>query len=143
MIKNTQGPATLNDIKAFESRHHIVLPKSYIDFILRINGGVPSPSIYENIKTGSSIYIASIFPITHGKIEKVIQREFPYCISIGYMPIAHNAGGDYVLLSIKTGAIYFWDHEKTSYTADGRFDAKDLIYLEDDVDTFIKRINKT
>ncbi len=109
-IDNLYGRATLEDVADFERRNNLVLPASYKSFIVKNNGGSPSPSLFVDRIRGFTANIALFFPINSGAIEREI-ADFPFCVEEGLLPIALDGGGDYFFLELRTGAVYYWNHE--------------------------------
>ena len=111
-------PATEEDIKEFERSISILLPKSYKNFLLKANGGIPI--ITDNVK-----YHVKIFdPIKKEKIGQPISEfldnldpEYFDFLAINLLPIAITWFGDAYLIRINDeddDSIYFADlHEAT------------------------------
>ena len=117
-IKNDH-PGTLPEyiLKVLEKYWGFGLPKDYRNFLLKHNGGEPSPS-YFNFKydenDGSDVrFFLGIYPdedndlLNHLKI-------YESRISKKMFPIAYDSCGNLICISVKgddRGKIYFWDHE--------------------------------
>ncbi|MDR1483701.1 MAG: SMI1/KNR4 family protein [Planctomycetaceae bacterium] len=39
-------PVSIDDIRSFQELHKVILPEDYVEFLCKINGGVPVPSLF-------------------------------------------------------------------------------------------------
>jgi hypothetical protein len=129
-------PATIRDVRALEKQLGIKLPASYVNVMLRHNGGMPDPGIYTSADGSMEVEVGVLFKITNDSIRETTGT-FPYSIGNGLLPIGIAGGGDYLFLSLQTGAIYLWDHEEV-FSLD--FGPADLVYLEKSLDDVLARL---
>ncbi len=121
LIRDSSGTTDLSEIERVEQLAGARLPSEYRNFLLRHNGGYPDPDgfLFKDLSDGSSVdRFLSIGSGEHSNLEKYLityQGRFP----VDFLPIAHDPGGNLVLIGTSgghSGKIYFWDHE---YEADG------------------------
>jgi SMI1-KNR4 cell-wall len=95
------------------------LPSDYEEFLKQFNGGWPEPDVI-TIQRGDKPYEVAIdrfFEFRSGDsqdIEKTISV-YRDRIPDGTMPVAHDPGGNLILLSLRSvdyGHIYYWDHNE-------------------------------
>lgn len=105
---------TREELVSFEARHGLKLPEDYRNFLLKVNGGMPSPSLC--LWPDGGDFVAVVYGFHHAeewmRLEQAM-TEFDVVAS-GYLPVAISNGGNYFLLSLKeadAGSIHFWDHE--------------------------------
>lgn len=103
-------PNTIDEISQFERRHGIVLPNSYVEFMITTGGGSPAPDCAFDADGTLKAHIARVFPLHE---EPMVDQSFafPPPRETGFLPIGTNAGGDYLLMHLQSGSIYYWDHE--------------------------------
>lgn len=99
-------PTSKEDIKSLENALGRKLPAGYIDFLLFYNGAKPATNIFyvsEDTDCGVNRFIPC----------KDVVKELKYIdyISEDIIPIAWAECGNYVLLNLSNGKIFFWDHE--------------------------------
>lgn len=115
-IINAKNPATLEDISVFEKNINFLLPAEYKDFLLKYNGGQPCPSsfkFFSDRNDGSSV--DRFLSLGREKYSNLLKyyNNYKDRIPFGFIPIAHDAGGNLILMELNSGEhkIYFWDHE--------------------------------
>jgi ankyrin repeat protein len=112
MILMHPGPQlTEKDVARFEKKHRTPLPESYRTFILRQNGGAPVRTSYHGrggIKTG----VQTVYELGGMEMKRAVDLYFPKVIKRGLLPVADTGGGDFIFVSLNTGATLLWDHEK-------------------------------
>jgi len=103
--------ASESEIKSFEKAQRIRLPPSYSEFMRDRGGGTPEPNCFFAPSRGLCLFIASIFPLSDDRMRE--QRfPFPPPAKSGFLPIGASGGGDYYLIDIKSGEVFYWDHEQ-------------------------------
>jgi ankyrin repeat protein len=101
-------PVALEDLRAFEQRLGVQLPIDYRDFLLRNDGGMPSPSLVRG-EDGSTTSIGLFLAIVD--VEDALRTRAPDdCVANGMLPVAESGGGDYFYLLLD-GGVYYWDHD--------------------------------
>jgi len=143
MIKDGLGPISANTIESIETRLSIELPTSYRMFLEKYNGGYPEPDgfMFKDESSGSSVdRFLGIDVGPHSNLENYL-AVYDGRIPINMFPIAHDPGGNLVLICLsgnKKDKIYFWDHE---CEADGWEPDKSNVHLvADDFDEFISSL---
>lgn len=99
-------PTSKEDIKSLENALGRKLSAGYIDFLLSYNGAKPATNIFyvsEDTDCGVNRFIPC----------KDVVKELKHIdyISEDIIPIAWAECGNYVLLNLSNGKIFFWDHE--------------------------------
>jgi hypothetical protein len=112
------GPTiVLPDVRAFEEQVGIVLPESYVTFLLTYNGGRPSPRAFTIKGLPGNPYgvVQLFFGIGHKEESSNLDwnyQVFTDRLPNNLLPIACDDGGDLICLIVKglhTGAVVFWD----------------------------------
>ena len=100
------SPALRDEIDALNSSLGGRLPNEYIEFLLSYNGAKPATNIF-SVNEGNECGVDEFIPC------KTVIKELPRIdhVSKDMLPIAWAEGGNYILLSLVSGKIYFWDHE--------------------------------
>lgn len=109
------GPLDPSDLSRFEDRYGAVLPLEYREFLSKSNGGQPTPNTFDIPDCGASANVDLFYgigpqgePGDLGTEYEQVRDELP----AGFLPIAHDPGGNYVLLcwiGSQAGEIYYWD----------------------------------
>ena len=107
-VSGSHKPLDESKIQMFEDTvlRGVRFPKEYRAFMLKYNGGSPSPAIFKNQ------YLQLIFPI--GKTGTNLEREiktFAFVLPKNVIPIALEGSGDYFCLDLSTGRTLLFDHE--------------------------------
>ena len=118
----TQKGATIEMIKAIETRLGADLPDDYRDFLMTYNGGRPLPDRFEFMTENgpSQSDIQFFLSIDDECIEYSVQEylhRYHERIPELMAPIACDSFGNLVLLDVGAkapGAVFFWDHERES-----------------------------
>ena len=99
-------PASRKDIETLQNVLGRKLPKEYVSFLLLNNGAKPATNIF-SVNDNNDCGVDRFIPC-----KKVI-NELPRVdrVSENMIPVAWAEGGNYILLDLENGAIYFWDHE--------------------------------
>ncbi len=106
------------DLKAIAAKIGRPIPLAYHKFLLDHNGGHPDPADFhfaDNKDDGGSI--AAFFGVNvSGAMDlEASLRTYAERISAHMFPIAHDPGGNLILLAASgkdKGKVYFWDHEE-------------------------------
>jgi hypothetical protein len=109
------------DIEVFEKENEMLLPEDYKKFLIKNNGGIPTPSTYTcpnnlgyNLIEGDRMsdfgiqYLNSLEEIYCLRNDNGTFSENMFCIG-------EDSGGNYYYISVSgndKGKIYFWYHEK-------------------------------
>ena len=114
MINGNQK-ISLQDIKQFEREYNVTLPKEYIDFLLKYNGGHPQESNFKITNDEGESLVNKFYGIGDmksnlAKVFEVLEGEIPE----DFVSIANDPGGNEILLGVSgeyQGKIYFWIHD--------------------------------
>jgi len=101
---------TQKDIDTFQEEMNLKLPKSYIEHMLKFNGGAPDDNYFKG-----SVGIAHFDPIKYGNypLEKKIKM-INDVLPKDFFPFAYDAGGNDFCIDLSeenNGKVYFidWD----------------------------------
>ncbi|HDR3890005.1 TPA: SMI1/KNR4 family protein [Bacillus cereus] len=106
---------SLQDIKQFEQKCDVTLPKQYVDFLLEYNGGFPQESSFKISDDEGESLVNKFYGIGDmksnlGKVFEVLEGEKPE----DFISIANDPAGNEILLGINgdfQGKVYFWIHD--------------------------------
>jgi hypothetical protein len=119
-ISAIERPTNISQIKKFEILINAQLPRCYIDFLLKYNGGRPICDTYDLIEHIDKDYFTegiSWFYALYDGYDCNIKTEygmFKDRIPSDLIPIASAPCGNQICLCVKGvnyGKVYFWDHE--------------------------------
>jgi len=129
------------DIEDFETKNNIKLTDNYKEFLLKWNGGIPSPSTFvisEEEEEGVSgvNYFYSIGDSDNDLEEflDILHLRLPE----GFISIADDPVGNAILLGISGphyDQIYFWDHENEPDLDEP--DMSNMYFLADNIWNFL------
>lgn len=119
IFSETELALKIEEIRSLEKKLSFKLPITYVEHILKYNGGRCTPNIFsfeENGKiTQSSIdWFLAIYDGEFDNFEKyfnlykIEKKRLPN----SFFPIAHDAGGNLICIDVSNENIYFWNHEK-------------------------------
>jgi hypothetical protein len=115
---NPYGAISPEEIAEFEARRGILLPAEYKVFLLKSNGGWPTPNVFEVPGWhGQASELGSFYGIHDGPKTKRLDwacEVHDERIPADLISIAYDAGGNEICIGWKgerEGKIYFWDHE--------------------------------
>lgn len=116
IYRNSYPPISSEILDQLEIELGLPLPVEYRRFLLLHNGGRPAPNVFQT-KNGSLEMVDWFLGLHEGEHDSL--RKYVNCyksrLPSGLLPIAHDAGGNLICISVSTenkGWIYFWDHEK-------------------------------
>lgn len=123
------------EISRLEEKYRISLPQDYRNFSIKYNGGYTPKTTFKIEKTSSDIRAFFGFsgaPRDYNFAYIETTNFFEDILENGYMPIATDSFGNFIVLSISEGKpeICFFDSELQSYQ-----------HLTDDLETFFEKIN--
>lgn len=113
MNKNTS--ISLENIKQFEHEYNVMLPKQYVDFLLKYNGGYPIESNFKISDDEGESLVNKFYGIGDmksnlAKVFEILEGEIPE----GFISIADDPGGNEILLGVGgkyQEKVYFWIHD--------------------------------
>ncbi|MRG98460.1 SMI1/KNR4 family protein [Polyangium spumosum] len=116
-IDNPYGPTSRAEIAQFETRQKLSLPDEYKAFLLKYNGGMPTPNGFAIPGWHGQESSLGVFYGIHehpdysldGACETYEER-----VPADLIPIGTDAFGNNVCMGWKgkrRGKVYFWDHE--------------------------------
>lgn len=125
-LDDTGPPLTLDDIAVLERLLGFPLPADYAAFLIRFNGGSPTPStvpIRDWPQGGNEDDVRMLYRIgSEPRVDTYDLRWNIDCyagrIPEGLLPIADNGGGDQFCMWLtgdERGTVVFWDHEAEHY----------------------------
>lgn len=115
-VSDPGPPLTMHEIEQVEKKLNVSFPADYKAFLLKNNGGVPSPGDFDCLDGESSAvaWFYSIEPKSESDIlfsNNMRKGRLPK----GFVAIASDGGGNEICLDCKPGpqfgCVYFWDHE--------------------------------
>jgi cell wall assembly regulator SMI1 len=123
LIMNSKPQLNENQINDLEKKFNICLPNEYRNFLLKYNGGIPRPSVF-NFKdnggqeTNSLVhYFYAIY--NESNYDNLEQNYILYIkekrIPLNILPIADDPFGNMICISLSgndCGNVYFWNHEE-------------------------------
>lgn len=147
-MQDTGPPLTRDQLSRLERHIGIRLPGDYLDFLLRFNGGRPTPSSFpiRGFDLAHSGDIQRFFGISeHHEIPDIkwFIRTLSGRIPHGLLPIAGDGSGNVICLLLSganRGTVYFWHHDAEKspptysnlyYISDSFSDFLDSIHFED------------
>lgn len=127
IFEDSERTLTLEDITAVEKRLQLSFPEEYKVFLLKDNGGNPTPNrfLYKDHEGNDSSSLINFFhAIYEGRIDN-LELKYQFLVSEGRLlnkmiPIANDPFGNLICISAEgddMGKVYFWDHELESEEA--------------------------
>jgi len=126
----------------FENIIGMTLPKEYVDFLKKNNGGTPELNTIElqneEIKSFSINYFLGLDldDINNLQAQFLTYRQR---IQKKYIPIANVEGGNIVCLNIVNGSILLWDHD-TELINHSTISYKSFLPIANSFDEFLEMI---
>ncbi len=118
-IQGSLPQLTEQNLSELEQRTNIKLPEQYRNFLLKHNGGIPSPNRFKTLDGKVESMISNFLPIAAieddnllEEIQGITQAEL---IPENLIPIATEPGDDRLVLSVggsDYGKIYYWAWEE-------------------------------
>ncbi|KWW21751.1 SMI1 / KNR4 family protein [Peribacillus simplex] len=114
-ISSNNPKIFLQDINQFEQEYDVNLPKQYVDFLLKYNGGYPQESNFKISDDEGESLVNKFYGIGDmksnlAKVFEVLEGEIPD----EFISIANDPGGNEILLGVSgeyQGKVYFWNHD--------------------------------
>jgi hypothetical protein len=117
-IIDPNGMLSQAELNSFANRHGICLPESYVDFLLKTNGGQPVPAVFpiEGLADNPYDAIQSFYGMRASLPSEDLERNLAQIAGIvpkGILPIACTGCGDELVLDLRqaTGRVLFWDRK--------------------------------
>jgi hypothetical protein len=124
-------------ISAAQDKLGVELPGDYIEFVSQYGGygfdAEPAFSTGDGKRDIVNIVLGFSKSGSHGYDPVATLRRIEDRVPVGYLPIINDPGGNYVLLKIADGSVWFWDHEIAPDAAD----ESALTHLADDIESFV------
>lgn len=135
-------PIVQDDINMLEVELALDFPSTYIDFLLKYNGGRPTPNSFDFYDKSDASCVNLFFGITD--IDYMSLRDaiatFYGRIPSGFLPIACDPGGNLLVLDCtnnKSG-IFFWDHELEADDED-QPSMENISFIAKDIDDLLNQ----
>ena len=143
-------PLELADLSGLEARLGSQLPDSYKSFLLRTNGGTPTPdhfaiqgaagNPFADVQTLFGIGATADFDDLERTLAAMSGR-----VPMGLLPIGHSSTNDLVCLSLREadhGTVYFWDSWADAEPAPwSRSGFANVYLIVDDFNAFLDGLN--
>jgi cell wall assembly regulator SMI1 len=118
-LTSKHSPATLQTIAEFEQLCGFSLPPDYRDFLLRHNGGQPTPDAFPINPDYGDGSIDSFFGLHDGtdSLTRAYRDRFD-SMPTHLIPIGYDGCGNFICMSLAhgdLGSITFLDHETDTY----------------------------
>lgn len=127
----------------FENIIGVHLPKEYVEFLKKNNGGTPELNTIElQNEEIKSFSITSFLGLDLDDINNLHAQFLTYRqrIQKNYIPIANVEGGNIVCLNIINGSVLLWDHD-TELLNHSIIPYKSLLPIANSFDEFLTLIN--
>ncbi len=104
-------------IEFFQRVIGVKLPKPYVDFLLRYNGGYPSPDTFKIADWNNASSVHAFYKINSKQsYDDLLEchHTFSERIPSSFLTIASDPGGNQICLAVSGsdyGKVYYWDHE--------------------------------
>lgn len=141
-IKSPLEKISREEIQAFEKKVGLSFPKDYEEFLVKYNGGVPSPASFDFYDKSDASTISSFFAITknNNDAENIdwILRVYNGRLPKYFLPIASDLGDNLILLdcSLENKGVFFWDHEEEA-DEDEEPTMDNMHYLSENFESFL------
>lgn len=138
---NRFGRLVMDDLLEFEAVNDFRLPEDYRDFLIKHNGGRPTPNKVSKVDTDVHWL--------YSMCEEPAWASFFYALDVyqnripsWYIPIGYDSGGNVFITSLfeeNKGVIALWMHER-EHPTDGTEYYKNCIKLADNFEEFINSL---
>lgn len=127
IVKESEKQLTSEELEDAEKRLHVAFPSEYREFLLKHNGGRPTPKSFEFKDThgNDSDSLIHFFLAIYNGYDDNLEIEYRARVEEDrllphFVPIANDPFGNLICLSVAgedLGKVYFWDHEIEPETA--------------------------
>ena len=141
-IKSTSDKVSIEEIQSFEKKIGLIFPKDYKDFLVKYNGGAPSPASFDFYDKSDASTIRSFFSIEKDNHNtesinwtlKLYNGRLPKY----FLPVASDLGDNLILLdcSLENKGVFFWDHEEEA-DEDEEPTMDNMHYLSENFENFL------
>jgi hypothetical protein len=142
---NPYGPLTEARLKKFEEVLGATLPADYRDFLLRYNGGVPSPSDFWLVKNEDCRTLFGVYGL-HDKEEENLEELRPngeWGVPVTMLPIGNDGSSNEICVGIggkDRGKVFFVDCGEHDY--DDPNSRQGITKIADSFSEFLKKLTK-
>lgn len=101
----SKKPATLSEISDFEREIKNYLPDDYKDFLMKYNGGKPQPDSFRFFSgRADASSVDRFLSLGKEKNSNLLKyyNNYKNRIPLGFIPIAHDAGGNLIIMELKS-----------------------------------------
>jgi cell wall assembly regulator SMI1 len=138
-IKESAKPLDEDALEQCEKDLGVRMPDQFRSFLLKHNGGRPTPACFDfrDSEGGSTIQWFHGISEDYNKSLLRKSRMFHERIPQGLLPIASDDGGNQICISVREtdyGKIYLWDHEDP--------DPDNIIVVADTFDEFLAGLHE-
>jgi hypothetical protein len=110
ILRIVGSPVEAGDIIELEENLGSPLPADYRNFLLCTNGVVLKPNVLtDNTNVGVQQFLA-LAKGADGLL--AVRKAYEGRLPADLLPIAYAAGGNLICISILSGKVQFWDHER-------------------------------
>lgn len=145
VIKESKSGVNEEKLVYLEKKIGFSLPENYRNFSIKYNGGYPEPGSFVffdknlNRQDGSSVdRFLYIGEKVYGSIENYL-RVFDSRVPKSYLPVAHDPGGNLILIKLAgadVGGVFFWDHEFEADPGETPSE-KNIYFISNDFNEFL------
>lgn len=147
-IKSSLEKVSREEILLFEKKIGLSFPKDYKDFLVKYNGGIPSPANFDFYDKSDASTIRSFFLITKDRnnpesIDWTL-RLYDGRLPTHFLPVASDLGDNLILLdcSVEARGVFFWDHEEEA-DEDEEPTMDNMYYLSKSFENFLLCLRKS
>lgn len=148
VIKSHQEKASHRDIQDLERLLGSPLPDDYRAFLVKHNGGVPTPAVFAFLQDGVQYHgeVRLFFSATGTGPDSIrgILTIYKQRVPAGFLPIAADSCGNLVCLVLEgeqAGKVYFWDHE-FECDEDEVADFRNVSLVANSFEAFLKHLDR-
>ena len=130
---------SMEKISEFEQIYDVKLPKEYVEFLLKFNGGYPQKSSFKISENEGESLVNKFYGL--GEIESSLAKVFEVLedeIPENFISIANDPAGNEILLGVsgkELGQVYFWIHDR-----DIDEEMENMIILENSFTEFFNKL---